>query len=39
MFPHLLHLPKFGVIDNKVITSVTKKKPTLDKSITYLKTQ
>lgn len=23
MFPHLLDMPKFGVIDNKIITSVT----------------
>lgn len=23
MLPHLLHLPEFGVIDDKVITSVT----------------
>lgn len=23
MFSHLLHLPEFGVIDNKVIASVT----------------
>lgn len=38
MFPHLLDLPEFGVIDNKVITSVTIKS-TLVKIQTYLETQ